>query len=660
LSGILGIWNLDGHPVAATELAILAKPLAHRAIDAIGLWANGCVGLAYLPLSVSPESLIETQPHSSQHGAVLVFDGRLDNREELFSSLRDLTAVEQNSPDAALVIAAYEYLGRKFPACLKGDFAFAIYDNRTRLLLLTRDLIGMRPLYYCRLADTFLFASEAKAILAHPAVSRRIDDNGLAQVVLPGRAVRRELTCFQGIHAILPGQMGIATMSGWTVTQVLDFDTTRSVRYENLAEYAEAFEFLFCQSVRRRLRSAFPVGISVSGGLDSSGIFCMAEKLRTSRRELPTVAGITMGFPASTPGDEEPFWRILEREYGILIEQVPWEHGNLRRAEAFVWHTELPQHHPLWNWQQSILETNRQREIRVVLTGFFGDQVLSANAYFMDLFRSLRWSKLLHHLRSTSRSMGVRLGWLVNHFLSNLFKSSIPHSVFPAARRLKLRIGPGGYPIWYSKSFRERGLTRGRSTDPECSSTHAGEHYQQLRSVDFLLRIEQTNKMYAMYGLDTATPFLDAELLAFLMSVPGDVVNCGGISKGLYRRSMAGILPQTIRERTSKGDSTFFVNQTTQQEFAAIKNYFSGDCLSIQLGYVDPDVVQRQLTKLTHSFPLPDDSATTSWDLAYLLGLELWLRVFFGGKTRVIAAAPEPTVLRTDVPMHNQRFSAAQ
>jgi hypothetical protein len=128
----------------------------------------------------------------------------------------------------------------------------------------------------------------------------------------------------------------------------------------------------------------------------------------------------------------------------------------------------------------------------------------------------------------------------------------------------------------------------------------------------------------------------------------------------LYRRSMAGILPQIIRERTSKGDSTFFVNQTTQQEYAAIKNYFSGDCLSIQLGYVDSDVVQRQFTKLEHSFPLPEDSAIASWDLAYLFGLELWLRGFFGGKTSVTPAAPEPTVLRTDLPMHNERFSAAQ
>jgi len=385
----------------------------------------------------------------------------------------------------------------------------------------------------------------------------------------------------------------------------------------------------------------------------------MAQKLGASRRVLPTVAGITMGFPASTPGDEEPFWRILEREYGILIEQVPWEHGNLRRAEAFVWHTELPQHHPLWNWQQSILETNRQREIRLVLTGFFGDQVLSANAYLIDLFRSLRWGKLLHHLRSSSRSMGVGMPWIVGHFLSNLLKSSIHGAVFPVARGLKLRIGPRRYPIWYSKSFRDRGLTRGRGADFECSSKHAEEQYQQLRSVDFLLRIEQTNKMYAMYGLDTATPFLDPDLLAFLMSVPGDVVNCGGISKGLYRRSMSGVLPHSIRERTSKGDSTFFVNETTQQEYAAIKNYFSGDCLSIQLGYVDPDVVQRQFTKLEHSFPLPEDSAIASWDLAYLFGLELWLRVFFGSKTILTPAAPEPTVLRTHLPMHNQ-ISAAQ
>lgn len=658
MSGILGIWNLDGRPVAPTELALLAKSLAHRATDSPRLWTNGCVGMAYLPLPVSPESLIETQPLYSPGGAALVFDGRLDNREELFSCLRDLTALQQDSPDAALVMTAYECLGREFAACLKGDFALAIYDGRTRSLLLTRDLIGMRPLYYCRLANTFLFASEAKAILAHPGVSRRIDDDGLAHVVLPGRAVRRELTCFQGIHAIIPGQMGIATVNGWRVTQVSDFDSTRTVRYKDVAEYAEAFEFLFRQSVRRRLRSAFPVGISVSGGLDSSGIFSMAQNLRTSHCVVPTIAGVTMGFPAGTPGDEEPFLAVLEREYGVRIERVPWEHGNLRRVEAFVWHTELPHHHPLWNWQQSILERNRQGRIRVVLTGFFGDQVLNADAYLMDLLRSLRWGKLLHHLHSNSRSTGVDLRQVVSHFLSNLLKSSIPRSVLPAVRGLKLRIGPGRYPIWYSRSFRQRAAARGRGPDVESSSKHAEEYYQQLRSVDFLLRVEQTNKMYAMYGLDTATPFLDTDLLAFLMALPGEVVNWEGVPKGLYRRSMAGILPQSIRERTSKGDSTYFVNQTTRQEYAGIRSYLGPDCLSIQLGYVDPDVVQRQFTQLEHDLPLPDDSAIASWNVAYLFGLELWLRAFFGGDTHATAAGPYPTVLETDLPAEDLRFSA--
>ncbi len=651
MSGILGIWNFDGHPVSPRELELAAKPLAHRAIDVPRLWSHDCIGMGYFPLPVSPESPIDTQPLSSQAGTALVFDGRLDNREELFSCLQELTNVQHECPDAALVAAAYECLGDKFPGCLKGDFALAIYDARTRSLLLTRDLIGMRPLYYCRVANTFFFASEVKAILAHPVVHARVDDEGLAQVLLPGRAVRRELTCFQGIQAILPGQMGVATADGWMVRQISDFDRSRVVRYRDIAEYAEALGVLFRQSVARRLRSTFPVGISVSGGLDSSGIFCVAQQLRTSSR-VPAIAGITMGFPAGSAGDEEPCLSVLEHQFGSEIEHVWWERGSLRNVEAFVWHTELPQHHALWNWQQSILETYRRLQTRVVLTGFFGDQMLNANAYLMDLLRSLRWGELLHHLRSTSRSMDIDLRQVISHFLSDFLKSTIPQSMFPVVRRLKLRVGPDRYPAWYSKSFRERALTRNRAPDLEYSTKHAEECYQQLRSVDFLLRVEQTNKMYSMYAIDTAAPFLDADLLAFLMAIPGEVVNCGGVTKGLYRRSMAGILPDSIRERTSKGDSTFFVNQTTREDYTRIRSYFQKDCLSVQMGYVNRDVLQSELTKIGHKFPLPDDSAIDSWNIGYLFGLELWLRTFFANENQGrIDSSVNHTMLPNDVPM---------
>lgn len=653
MSGIAGIWNLDARPVNPSELASLAAPLSHRATDSQRLWAEGSVGMASHQLAVTPESLSEIQPLHSPSGSVLVFDGRLDNREELFSDLADVLGLRRNSPDAAFVMAAYEYFGRGFAARLKGDFALGLYDPRAHALLLTRDLIGMRPLYYCRLPNIFLFASEIKAILAHPDVHRRVDEEGLAHVVLPGRAVRRELTCFDGIRTIVPGQLGIAMVNGWTQTQIQDFDSTRTVRCKSIGEYVEGFQSLFSQAVQRRLRSAFPVAISVSGGVDSSAIFSTAQNLRRSQTTLPTVAGISMGFPEGTPGDEDAFLATLERKYAVVIARVPWEHGNLRCAEAFVWHTELPRHHCLWNWQQSILQQIHQEGQRVVLTGFFGDQMLNAEAYLVDLLRSLRWGKVLHDLRMNIRwTAGADSRQVVGYFLLNLLKSSIPRSVFPLIRGVKIRIDSERYPTWYSQSLRDRAVARVRGQlrpDGDSSSKHALEYYQQLRSLDFLLRMEETNKMYAMYGLDTATPFLDSDLLAFLMAIPGEVVKWDGVPKGLFRQSMTNILPRSIRDRTSKGDSTSFVNETTQQELTRIRSYFACDCLSIQMGYVDGDSVQTQLKQLETTI-LPCDSAIASWNIASLLGLELWLRAFFGESTTRPAVASCPAdIVQTHV-----------
>jgi asparagine synthase (glutamine-hydrolysing) len=174
MSGIVGIWNLDGKPVEREVLARMSATMAHRGPDGEEMWIKGPVGLGCQLLRVTPESEKETQPLVDSSGAVVVFDGRLDNREELLESLKDSYQVSSSSPDPDLVLAAYEAFGDRLPERLAGDFAFGLFDPNRQQILLARDAIGIRPLYYCRTRDTFLFASEIKALLAHPEVSSTI------------------------------------------------------------------------------------------------------------------------------------------------------------------------------------------------------------------------------------------------------------------------------------------------------------------------------------------------------------------------------------------------------------------------------------------------------------------------------------------------------
>ncbi len=142
MSGLVGVWNLDGQPVAASLLARLSATLAHRGPDGEGHWIQGPVGLACQQFRVTPESAHETQPVADASGAAVIFDGRLDNRQDVLDRLDVSAGVSAQSGDAALVLAAYHQAGEHLPEWLLGDFAFVLFDPRKQQMLLARDAIG--------------------------------------------------------------------------------------------------------------------------------------------------------------------------------------------------------------------------------------------------------------------------------------------------------------------------------------------------------------------------------------------------------------------------------------------------------------------------------------------------------------------------------------
>ena len=169
----------------------------------------GTVGFACQHLWVTPEEVGEVQPVAGRANVMLVMDGRLDNRDELLPAL----GLPRTASDAACVIAAYDAWDDRFTERLNGDFAVALFDASKHRLLLARDSIGIRPLYYFRNDRVFAFASEIKALLAHPEIPTRPDDEGIADFLLVGsRPVdRQEITCFEGISALVPAHIAAVT-----------------------------------------------------------------------------------------------------------------------------------------------------------------------------------------------------------------------------------------------------------------------------------------------------------------------------------------------------------------------------------------------------------------------------------------------------------------
>jgi asparagine synthase (glutamine-hydrolysing) len=628
MSGIVGVWNLDGEPLEAARLAACSARLAHRGLDGEGRWVRGAVGLACQLSRVTPESRDEEQPAVDAAGRRLVFDGRLDDRAELLAALDAAADVQAAAPDAALVLAAYRAWGDAFAGRLVGDYAFGLFDPAGPRLLLGRDAIGVRPLYYTRAGDTFVFGSEIKALLAHPRVARRPDADLLATYLLNGDWDPAGRTLFEGVRYLVPSHVAIVTPAGTTLTRVWDFDGRRQIRLGSDAEYAEGFRACFERAVRRRLRSAWPVAISVSGGLDSSSILAVARTLaRRAPDAWPPVLGYSYTFPPGTPADEADFVAALDHRHG-RIETFPAPPAGVLSAPAeAVWHIEAPIMDEQWESGQAVLGRARAAGARVVLTGHWGDQILCPQGYLLDLFRGLAWRRLAVHFGQLGRWNNTARRVFVEKFLRDLAKEALPRRLIALLRRFR----PRQHEPWYTKDFRARASYTGEwpADGVPFLTAHARNVYAEARSPFYMLCMEWENKAAAMHGLDFAVPFLDRDLIQFLMAIPGDVQTRDGVFKALLRDALRDLLPERIATRATKADFTDFVNDGVRREGRSLADCFGPGAAAVRRGFLDADVLRTELGRLAGA-ARPSD-VQLAWSLSDLVGLEYWLRTFFDG-----------------------------
>lgn len=639
MSGIIGMWHLDGRPVENGTLTRLSRTLAHRGPDAEGLWVQGSVGLASRLFRVAPESSTEIQPLVHSSGAVVVFDGRLDNREELLKDLKSCSDISTASPDPALVLAAYEAFGDRFPERLSGDFALGLFDPKRHRLLVARDAIGVRPLYYYRSPDLFLFASEIKALLAHPRVAAQPHDDCLAGFLLAGTLDSQGMTFFQGVFSLPPSHLAILTPHEFRTRRYWDFDPTRQTRFNSFPDYAEAFRHHFEQAVRRRLRSAYPVAVSVSGGLDSSSIFCLAETLRQrDPAHSPPLLGISYTSADGTPSDEKAFLLEIERAYGIAIERIPMRLGSLQGCRDAVWCVESPFMDNQWNTTQMLLQAAHSRGARVLLTGHWGDQFLFTPDYLYDLFDHLAWGQVRAHLTEWSRwCTDVDPRHFRRSFVQGLVKRHVPEALIPWLRRLRANL---------TRSPRSRlGYTEGMwkrawrfanhqpHTGGRFPTAYARALYEEARSRHYGLCMEWNNKVASRHGLEVAFPFLDRDLVSFLMSIPGDMQAWKGVPKAILREALRGVLPEAIRERRWKADFSHLVNEGMEQDYPQLVQCLQAEEMAVKFGYIKGAALRQGLARMKDRIRGPD--CAVSWGLSDFLGLELWLQVFFGKNNNI-------------------------
>ena len=311
MSAIVGIYrftpdinNLEN------SLTRMLDSLAHRGSDCKGMWIDKVIGLGNRMFWTTPESIHEKLPLKSRCGNyVITCDARIDNRDDLISALGLEKAPDEVLCDSQVILAAYEKWGEDCPCKLLGDFAFAIWNQRNCSLFCARDPVGVKPFYYHLSDRWFGFASEIKALIALPGTPRRLDEIRVADFLAPIVA-NQERTFYQDIKRLPPAYtlLVLNNQNKSQLKQYWKFNPEIELTLASEEEYIETFKTLFIEAVRCRLRSAFPIGSTLSGGLDSSSIAVTAGKiLECKGQQLHTMSAI---FPQAAKFDP-PLMNVL-------------------------------------------------------------------------------------------------------------------------------------------------------------------------------------------------------------------------------------------------------------------------------------------------------------------------------------------------------------
>lgn len=594
MSVIFGKWQLDGRPLEAATLARMQARLNHWKADDQGLWQDASVGLGHLMLWNTPESLHEKLPLvSPRTGHVLTADARIDNRADL---LTQLAITDHGVPDSALILAAYERWGRDCVQHLIGDFAFVVWDAQREELFCARDHMGVKPFFYYWDGQTFAFASEMKGLLALDEVGDELCKNYVLDLLCSGVFVPEE-TCYEDIKVLPRAQtMVIKRGAAPAIVEYFKFDPDREIRYKNEGDYLEHFNALLTQAVERRLRSAYRVGIEMSGGLDSSGIAAVAVK-RTPKA-MEDLQFYSSVLPDAYHGKVYPFQDDRELIYAVrdFLEipeaRMTYFHSADERYLDNVRHALEALDGPMAKSTAAMTHTLARFATpdgtRSLLSGFPGDQVVTywgkgydeylLNRQYGALYRALPYSK--------------RIPWIKPAFFKALIKKwrygryyNDPNKKVRSLDKIMLK------PEYITDEHRKKALTPALPTALRVAEQQIFMITREFEQQRFL----SENHMATQFRMEKRYPLADIELINFHLALPVAQKAHQGMARLLFRKSMNDILPHEIAWGEKAGNpahASFAL--PVRNDDQNIRQFLSTSTHRQRLPALDLDRMQRQ------------------------------------------------------------------
>jgi asparagine synthase (glutamine-hydrolysing) len=559
--GLCGVVSFDRRQ--SIDRALIERmndQIKHRGPDDSGYYFNSNVGLGHRRLSIIDLSRGH-QPLANEDDSVwIVFNGEIFNHEELRVELEKQGHIFRTHSDTEAIVHAYEEYGIECPEKLRGMFAFAIWDERERRLLIARDRLGKKPLYYYKNDRLLIFGSEIKSLLAHPEVKAEIDMVALNRY-LSLRYVPGPLTMFKNIFKLQPGHSLVYDEGGVRIRKFWELEfTEREPR--RIEEEVEEFRSLLKDCIKMRLMSEVPLGVFLSGGLDSSSVVALMSELG-----VPNIKTFSVGYEGAEEVNELGYARLVANHFNTEHHEFhvkPEEFGNF--ISDLVWYMDEPVADtaciPLY-----FISKLAREHVTVVLSGEGADELLAGYSIYQRMLKLDGIHKFYQPFASLMQPIGLMLA-----------------TTAKAQKYVRL----AGLPL----EVRYRGVSNALSDDlkreiwngpflngdadiskvfaPYFEMARGSKHLNQMLFVDIKVWLPddlliKADKMTMANSQELRTPFLDHRLMEYAAGLPQSLKLHGAEGKYLLKMAMKGILPDEIIFRPKQGFPT------------PVKRWFAGD-----------------------------------------------------------------------------------
>jgi len=628
MCGICGVINLDvSLHVDTVTLKAMNQRIVHRGPDDEGFYVSGNVGLAMRRLSII-DLQSGKQPVTNEDRTIwLVYNGEIYNYRELRAQLLERGHRFLSQSDTETIVHLYEEYGQECVRHLRGMFAFALWDAKQRQLFVARDRLGIKPLYYFHSKNVFLFASEVKAMLAHPQVHAALNREVLPEYLAFGYLAGTR-TFFDGIQKLAPGHTAILNQTGQLqIEQYWDPSEAQNTEHRTDSQYVEAYHEMLHQAVQSHLMSDVPLGVFLSGGIDSSAIAVLMSDIRRAPIETFSVGYAEQAF------SELPYARAMAKHLGSDHHEIQIGRQDFFAAlPKLIWHEDEP-----LVWPSSValffVAQLAREHVAVVLTGEGSDETLAGYTRYPFTLWNAKLDRKYRGLVPSRIRRFVRDAVLGSTWLDPKLARKLSHTFLARDGASWASFYFDNFYAAFSEAEQESILAdelrptsgeayRDSLTIWESSSGSLLERllYTDIKTYLVELCMKQ-DQMSMAASVESRVPFLDHVLVEFALGIPAGLKTRGLAGKRILKAAMKGRLPDLILNRPKMGFPTPLSDWLMGGQADAVDHLLLGG-RTLTRGLIKPQSVSLLLAE--HRSGSRDNSSK----LWRLLNLELWHRVF--------------------------------